>query len=263
MLIKVDLPINKTVAELILHPSLYIFLNKLNTWHILGKAWMCSDSSIIYKNTERCVVFNQYNKRLVSVNQKNIVYVPSDLKGLTIYRRIDTFKQNNFTAYSKIITAVTNIYNIINHTTGDIYGIGGEFYIYFLLFKDRYIKFTGFSNSNDIIAVAEKNLLNYLRTDKVHLKIVDYNDLIFKIDNLVSDLIINLSKIPIKLLQSINNSRFSNIIIITCNQNNFNKRRYIIESNYRLRKFTHISLNTTVVISIFFYIPKNNVFKLN
>lgn len=263
MLVKIDLPISKELAEKLLYPPLYEFICSKLGWDVLGKVWMASDSYIIYITGDIVKVYNCYNKRFFNYNQgiSKPSIIPESInrcsQELQIFRQIDTFQQNDRRSTKEIRSFVNSYLTKMLHKKNNIlYGIGGEFYLYFLLNKKYYKQFYGFSNSQSIINIAERNLSNYLKSQDYSLRQVKYDsmDLSIKMDEGISSIIINLSSVPVNIFRLLTLNSFDKIVIITCNQVVFNKRRKMLDSKYKFVDFRHIKSQTAAtVVSIYVY----------
>ena len=283
-------------VEKLLHPILFQFIQSvLGKWDISCKVWLISDSYIIVKFLsthdkmadcstlgEKCKIqeevklYNLYNKRLFrlcsvscSLKMWETIDVASNSGSrygseLVIYRQIDTFQQND-TGITRQIRNFVNRHlhvevNLRSRATQTLYGLGGEFYLYFLLNKEYYHRFFGVSNSTDILNIARTNLANYLRPENYNLELVRYDTLtpsVFQ-NTSESSLIINLSSIPVNIFELLGSKLgFLKIILITCNQTVFNKRRHLLERTYKLIDFEHVpSKVTSVIVSIYVYLRK-------
>jgi hypothetical protein len=231
MLTKIALPIDDSLTDII-HPCLLPYLNCQDA-HII-KAW--------YMFPHVILVLNRHHKRYIIINIFNNIrhYLTEELlmseeeegagagakegvearegagaiegtgaKEGIIWRSIDTFQQNDCAAAITIHAFVTSKLR----SADAIYGIGGEFYLYFILGMHHYTRFYGYSNHQRIIEVAEMNLSKYL-SKRYRLKY---------------------------------------IIIITCDQDKYNKRRHLIEDQYRLHAFEHIMSAGGIIVSAFCY----------
>jgi hypothetical protein len=270
MLTKIDLPISEKLADILLYPPLYEFISTKLGWNVLAKVWMASDAHILYIIEGRVRVYNCYSKTTIettkSINIPEIISLCSsedqqddkdlETNDLVIYRQIDTFQQNDRTITKGIRCFVNKNLRLpckINANQQHIlYGIGGEFYLYFLLNSGYFNRFHGFSNNSNIIDIAKKNLNNYVKM-KYKLCLVNYDK--FQMQNQgVSSIIINLSSLPINVFKQLVLNTFKSIVIITCNQEVFNKRRNILETKYRLLDFRHIqSKISRTIVSIYVY----------
>ena len=180
------------------------------------KIWNYRDNIVLIERDNNLYYWSRFSNTLNIVKEKYFV-VP--INGYGIYKTINIFSQNNDqTAYSiyNIVLELLNdlitdlcIYNkIIN-----LYGIGGEFYVYFRILKFKYEKnkyhkiiYNGYSNNQDVLDVSKKNnsCSNY--------NLINYNTYNFdmKYNGLT---LINLSKINNNILK---NLKTKYVVSITC-----------------------------------------------
>lgn len=276
MLSKIELPIDKLIAEKLLNPVLSEFIRVyICDWNIPLKVWMVSTSYVVCVDKRGLTsIHNLHNKRTKVVKDLDMMF-SSDIGNLIVYRKIDTFQQNDLRIMSPLYKYVcSRLVPTVNQGASQdsqniLYGIGGEFYLYFLFCKDYYSQFHGISNSVDIISVAQKNLTNYFSlsnginsTDNYTLQHVKYDCM--QLTNLdrskKNSLIINLSTVPLNVLNEVVRLGFDRVIIITCNQQVFNKRRSILETKkYKLVGFEHFQnfqSVSLVYVSVYVYLIK-------
>ena len=129
---------------------------------------------IIQDNLEGFLLIS-YNKKVYLYNyltNKFINYnrIPLIINGLTIWKQIDSFDQNN----PKISNKIRNqaIEYLKTNKSNNILGIGGEFYVYFKLLD--YSKYIGISNHESIISDSKYNF-SLDRYKKVSNYLVDYD----------------------------------------------------------------------------------------
>lgn len=271
MLSKIELPIDKLIAEKLLNPVLSEFIRVyICDWNIPLKVWMVSTSYVVcVDKTGLTSIHNLHNKRSKVVKDLDMMF-SSDVGNLVVYRKIDTFQQNDLRIISPLYKyvcsrLVTTVNQGANQGSQNIlYGIGGEFYLYFLFCKDYYSQFHGISNSVDIIGVAQKNLTNYFSLcnginpiDNYTLQHVKYDRMqLINLDrSKKNSLIINLSTVPLNVLNEVVRLGFDRVVIVTCNQQVFNRRRSILETEkYKLIGFEHFQSVSLVYVSVYVYL---------
>jgi hypothetical protein len=305
MLIKVDLPISIVSANNQLHPVLHFYLIKYfpDFWDVKHTGTRVSyfpESYIVVKKAclSKLQIYNLYNGRLVYVPESFLIRselnIPMSTQiswGNTVWRRLDTFQQNDLSLQPRVIEFVNQhlrsltSLGISKDTT--LLGLGGEFYVYFIQNKGYYSNFQGFSNNQHIVEIANANCAVHLPTLSYRNRLVNYEHInkVTGDTNHNSVLLINLAHVPFSVFEMLTKKQFEKVIIITCHLSSFNKRRHIIEqsndynfdfefsksrtsnkfsdfsksrtsnkfSNYKLVSFTHLTGNTAATVSIFVY----------
>ncbi|MEX0595231.1 MAG: hypothetical protein WD512_01945 [Candidatus Paceibacterota bacterium] len=249
----------------------------------ITKVWMPSDSWVIIqvKSTHpesthldnQLYVINYYHRKYhpEALNRRikrcNLRYIPDYTKlseNQPIFRQMDTFQQNDIILgkqvrqtikeimYKMMINPLLSSYNFI--------GIGGEFYLYFILYKHLFRSYHGYSNNHDIIQVAEHNLKYHLNFTQYSLTEMDYNSksrpgFLEKLMDKYNFVLVNLSTVPINLLKNLLQLKPQELLIITCNQKQFTNRRVCLEQVYKLQSFSHHNSDKyhTAIISIYHY----------
>lgn len=270
MLIKVTLPLNEKEQDLI-HPLLVMNLPKKK---IAGKAWLVTETMIIYTNRNNIfrVGVGSANEIPLSKNMPIATYWDSSSSKtnssvMPIWRYLDNFQQNNLRIHRVVTKFVKQHFlHNIDFSNYTICGIGGEFYRYFVLHhlnltkeQSDYIKYIGISNNRDILDIARFNLdLYHIPTD---LFFVNYNTFTNDLIHNTFICIVNLSVLPLHLFNQLAESQIRFIIIITCNQSIFNRRRHILEGRYKLIDFIHVPqseiINTGSFVSVYIYQSNN------
>lgn len=194
------------------------------------------------------IIVDKFNK----VHTKDTLYIPQLFNNNTVYISYKSFQQNH-SVLAKMIRKYT--YSIIKNFN-NIICIGGESYIYALTSKINNI----YHYTNNIHIYNDVNYnLKYYHKNLVNI-IVNYNN---NIDfPSYSNCLINLSKLNIKLIQTINNNNFNNIIIISCHHNDFWKKIKLL-SNYKLqsrKKFICYKMKYFITVNIL--IKKNTYISL-
>lgn len=175
--------------------------------------------------------------------------IPIDFIGINIWKKIESFDQNN-TKYAKIIRGILAS-SMINNKTRNLYGIGGEYYGYFCILEKYYDNFYGLTNNKSIFEDAEFNMNMYLYNKNYKNKLVDYNKPInIRMDG---NLIINLSIIHHNIINFIIANDFERIVIVSCKKKNTKKIK-LLETKYKLYK--KYILNDSILLTryeIFIY----------
>lgn len=288
MLIKIDLPISQELAEELLYPPVYTFIQS-NVLRLdkPGKIWMASDSYIVYVADGVIKVYNLYNKRFFRVRTSECLIVPENIYAcsrelgwryspakerlstwsrLVVFRQIDTFQQNDLGIIKEIRGFVNEnlqyakTFKKDNHNGSVLYGIGGEFYLYFIFNRNYYQKFYGFSNSNAILGIAHKNLNNYLTCKDYALRLVKYDYMTIpakEFQDTRFSLIVNLSTVPLNIFRLMVLHPFHKLVIITCSQKIFNKRKSMLDRTYKLIDFKHVpSKISSTIVSVYVYLRR-------
>lgn len=245
-------------SDNLLHPILQWFIR--DNKEPPNKMWLLSHNQILYGVDGGCIdnssdnsnvyLKNLFNNRVTDISHlfregKQVSATAVYWDDVPIWRYIDTFGQNNLHIHREvtkfILSKLTNVDTMC--------GIGGEFYRYFIL---SHIKsnirvtskvdtnYIGISNSNSILDLAKVNMELYHLPITLHH--VDYNK-----SSLISDLtaqdvkisqcLVNLSTIPVNLINQLKDSKIPTLILVVCNQIMFNKRRVTLEENYRLSDY--------------------------
>ena len=180
------------------------------------KIWNYRDNIVLVERDNKLYYWSQNNNTLNIITEQ---YFLTEILGYGIYKDINIFSQNNDEVasiiYNLVISLLDNLVTelLIDNKEINLYGIGGEFYVYFKILKYKYSKlsenkliYNGFSNNEEILKAAQKN--NSCTT----YNLINYNTYDF---NMVYNgiTIINLSKINKNI---INNLKTKYVIAITC-----------------------------------------------
>jgi hypothetical protein len=180
------------------------------------KIWNYRDNIVLIERDNKLYYWSQNNNNLNIITEQ---YFLTEILGYGIYKDINIFSQNNDEVasiiYNLVISLLDNLVTelLIDNKEINLYGIGGEFYVYFKILKYKYSKlsenkliYNGFSNNEEILKAAQKN--NSCTT----YNLINYNTYDF---NMVYNgiTIINLSKINKNI---INNLKTKYVIAITC-----------------------------------------------
>jgi len=255
MLTKITLPINE---HNIIHPLIDVN-NHLNS----DKIWLATDSLLVFTQGQNYFCRNLFNNRISKISQSTAIATYWDnFSILPIWRFMDVFQQNSLIVHLHITKFIirhmsTILLNISIPVT--ICGIGGEFYRYFILTHSLLLKglfnYIGISNSQSILDIAKLNLDLYRIPSDLYY--VNYNNISLSFVNPYL-CIINLSSIPLNLYNELILLKCKFIILIICNHKAFNNKRHLLESKYKLRDFTHVYINQSIV-STYIYIRSSNV----
>lgn len=192
---------------------------------------ICSKSKIYLWN---CKLNKKYNCNIIKLYYKNIFY----------FKQIYSFDQNNIKHKKEIRDKVIEFYNDNNKKSDNIIGIGGEYYVYFLLFN--YKKYIGISNHKTIIEDAQYNM-NY-HHKLCHNKYVDYNNLkMYPSINNTYDVILNVITITNNIIEYLKNA--NTIIIITCKPIHDKISKF---TNHVIKKLYHVVYDKSVITICYF-----------
>jgi hypothetical protein len=177
-------------------------------------------NSIYYTNGD--IVINNKSKysyrflgnKILKLNKIN--RINTDFIGIYIWKHINSFDQNSLMSKNKIRNFVT--LSLIKSNSKSICGIGGEYYGYFCLLREKYNNFYGITNNKYIYNDAEFNMKIYLHNKNYLNCLIDYNDNINTF--LKGDVIVNLSTITFTIIDFLLSNNFNRIIIISCKEKN-------------------------------------------
>jgi len=181
------------------------------------KIWNYRDNIVLVERDNQLHYWSQNNNSLNIITEQ---YFLTEILGYGIYKDINIFSQNNDEVANIIYNLVINLLDdlitelLLDNININLYGIGGEFYVYFRILKYKYNNksninrfiYNGFSNNEGILKAAQKN--NSCTT----YNLINYNtyDFNMKYNGIT---IINLSKINKNI---INNLKTKYVIAITC-----------------------------------------------
>ena len=193
---------------------------------INDKIWNYRDNIVLVERDNKLYYWARNKNRLCKINEKFFV-VPID--GYVIYKSINIFSQNNCDIanciYSVVLDLLDNLMlDLINeNNTINLYGIGGEFYVYFKILKYKYkiskinkiynfnnckFIYNGYSNNKEILEAAQKNY----SCSKNCYNLINYNNYDFNMEyNGIT--LINLSKINKNIIE---NLKTKYVVSITC-----------------------------------------------
>jgi hypothetical protein len=191
--------------------------------------------SLIIKNNDNIIIFNYVNKKKYNYNRIQIFF-----NDYVFYKQIDSFNQNNILNANKIRKYV--IEKLKKYKSENILGIGGEYYMYFVLIN--YKKYIGISNHISIIEDAKYNASfsdNYL---------VNYNNI--NTYPLLQDnytILLNVFNITEKIIEYISKLNFNRLIIIACNLPD--KKLKLLTNNFTICRFKHfLNIKSWITILI-------------
>jgi hypothetical protein len=197
-------------------------------------------------STDNGFVIYDYKNRLYNDNKKK--YIPQLFNNNIIFISAQSFQQTHKILSKNIRKFVLSEINKSN--TNNITCIGGESYIYGIL--SNYENIFHYTNCLYIYNDLEYN--NTIYRKNIENNVINYNSFnnYFSNNNIC---VINLSKLYLRLLENINNKRFTKIIIINCNHNDFWNKIKILK-NYKLVKreqFICEKLKYFITVNIFIY----------
>jgi len=248
--------------------------------------------TIIYTNIYE--IIDNINNPLTRIP----IYLNSDLlilPNICIYKGINSFEQNNINLSSKIrnnviINLINNISLLKKHTHNKriLLGIGGEYYVYQCLLYNLniYDKYIGITNNIDIYNDCNFNFQRIIKNKHNYTSyyIKSYNDLSFvnsdtlnqtdnfdtqiedmktqlNDENIIIDIIINLAKLNINVINFINSNitKINTLIIISCKQKDFNNKikkfNTYIQNNIKYSSF--IDESSKQIVSVHSIILNN------
>ena len=260
---------------LVLHPVLEKY--------ILDNISKLQEGTIIFTNTFDIITSNNdSNKRIpIYYNSKRTKYQH------TIFKSPYSFEQNNINLSSKIRDCVINQIVLSNTCCMNnkslkriLLGIGGEYYVYHVIFKKfGYSRMLGFTNNDYIHKDAEYNYsyhkmsdyatsyylesyLNFIMesdNDKHNLdKIID--ELTQK--NICIDIIINLSKLNVNVLQFIVRLKknINSVTIISCHEKDFNTKSQLLPLKFTTNMKSYAFVDETMNQKVSVYHTKFSYF---
>lgn len=176
-----------------------------------------------------------YNKKRVNIIKR----VPLKILDNNIWKPVDVFTQNN-----SILSKRLREY-VFDNIEDNLYGIGGEFYVYGIKYNKYY---KGISNNKEIIETAKFNNNLYLLNSE--LKEVDYNKGDFLEIEDKSTILINLSKININIINFCNKNKklITKIILISCNEKDYYKK--INKFNFNIKAITNFYDKKVIKVTI-------------
>jgi len=196
-----------------------------NNVKVNDKIWNYRDNIVLIERENQLYYWTRNKNKLCKINERFFV-VP--INGYVIYKTINIFSQNNCEIanciYSIVLDLLDNLMlDLINeHKIINLYGIGGEFYVYFKILRCKYrtnklnkynpnnykFIYNGYSNNKEILEAAQKN---YSCSEKCY-NLINYNTYNF---NMVHNgiTLINLSKINKNILK---NLKTKYVVCITC-----------------------------------------------
>lgn len=196
------------------------FINNSGLVKYNDKLWNYRDNIILLERDNKLYYWSKLNNRL---NELKTEYFVVQIEGYAIYKTINIFSQNNGEIANSIYNIVISLMDDIisdllnSNMMVNLYGIGGEFYVYFRLLRFKYMSFVnnnnlfvynGYTNNEKILDAAKKN--GSCSTNCYNL--IDYNTYKFNMTHNGVTLI-NLSKINKNI---INNLKTKYVVAITC-----------------------------------------------
>lgn len=213
------------------------------------------ENSIYYSNNDGLIINNKSKHSYKIIDNKVITFnkilrIPIQINNIFIWKSIDVFDQNNILIANKIRKYVCNQLNL--STSKYLLGIGGEFVTYFVLLQYQYNFFYGLSNNKHIV---DNSIFNSkLYHLKYNIKQINYNNMISKLEE-YCDVIINLSKINLSIINYLNNeSNIQKLIIIGCNNKDLAKKLNLLKK-YKIKDFKYFK-NFNNCVKVYYLIPK-------
>ena len=258
--------------NLILHPILEKF--------ILDNIYKLKKDTIIFTNTYNIITSNDDIHSRIPIYYNNI-----DKENiLNVYKSALSFEQNNMNLSSQIRNKVISLITEANTTLMSnntfkriLLGIGGEYYVYQVLFKNfNYSHMLGFTNNQYIQQDAEYNYnlhnmteysKSYFLSSYLNFLIEYHSELDFDLEEIITqltkkqntnDIIINLSKLNVNVLQFIIRLKknINSITIISCNEKDFNTKIQLLPSEFTKNMKTFNFEDTTLNQKISVYHTK-------
>lgn len=167
-------------------------------------------------------------------------YIPQLFCGKQVFISSQSFQQNHVRLRHEIRSYISRL------LPRNIIAIGGESYLYGMLNCENIVHYT---NSKYIYDDCDFN--NKFYRKKIDNNLIDYN--FDKITQKYNFCLVNLSKLPIKLLKQLNDNLYFRLVVISCDQDDFwRKREYL--GNYRLKerkKFVCWKIGYFITVNIF------------
>ena len=175
-----------------------------------------------------------------NIYKKHINYLPQLFLKNYVFISSNSFQQNHYILSNQIRKYISQL------LSPNIIAIGGESYLYGILFCNNIIHYT-----NSKFIYNDCNYNNKFYRKNIENNLIDYNK------DIISDkynfCLINLSSLPINLCKNINKNLYTKLVIISCNHEDFWKKRKLL-SNYRLikrQKFICWKIGYFITINIF------------
>lgn len=167
--------------------------------------------------------------------------IPQSFNNQQVFISSQSFSQNHIHLGYRIRKFVSTILG-----TQNIIAIGGESYLYGLTQCENIIHYT---NSKFIYFDCHFN--NKFYRKNIENNLINYNK--DSISNKNQCCLINLSSLPINLMNQVNSNQYFKLVIISCNHDDFWKKRKILK-NYRLlkrEKFICEKIGYFITVNIF------------
>lgn len=197
---------------------------------------------LLVKKNKEVYIWNYKNNKKYNYNK-----IKLEFNNEIFIKQIDSFDQNNIKESKNIRKSVLEYFKFFEKS-GNLLGIGGEYYLYFRFLK--YKSYFGLSNHKSIVEDAN---INFPKSDNV---LVNYDDgkSLPKLDTDTYDVIINVVNIHENIIKYISKYNCKNIIIITCKP--LQTKIKMLQKYLTLIKISHVkNINSLITICLF---RKNN-----
>lgn len=225
-----------TVGDNIPNVQLNTLLSIVMNYEFIPNSIYFTNGDIVINNKSK-YSYKLVGNKIIKLNKIN--RIPINFNNTLIWKQIESFDQNNTIMANKIRNKVISL--LEKSLSRFLFGIGGEYYGYFCSLP-QYEKYIGYTNNKYIHQDAIFNMnLHYYYKQKDN-QIISYNDM-EQISNIYdSDCIVNLSKIPLKVIEFLNNNNFKKIIIISCNNKNDKRIKMLNYKIINVFQFTNVEL---------------------
>lgn len=218
--------------------------------------------------TENNYVINIDYKNRIRINT---LYIPQYFNADIIFQSYTSFQQTNYILKSSIYKYICSFIN--NNRYKNILCIGGESFYY--IPKNNYVVLHSFTNSQSIYNDYIFNCQFIYNTKNIFINLIDYNKYKFSNNITYSLCVLNLSTLPVNIIEQID---LGTIIIISCNHKDFwnkikyfkfykiisrkqficNKTNMFITVNILVKKYVPLGYNCSLA-----YFLKNNNLRFN
>ena len=224
----------------------YKYYNKLLTYYKIN------DFIKINNLSGENIILNLDYQNNVRINN---MYIPQYFKNNIIFQSYNSFQQTNKNLSKYIYSYILNYIETNNYK--NIIGIGGESFYYLITSKligNANLNF--FTNSINIYKDSIFNMQFIFNIKNINVNLINYDKYVFDYDK-YSFCILNLSKIPLNIIQQLNN--ISTILIISCDHKDFwNKIKSLkFHKIISRKKFVCYKTNMFITVNILIknYIP--------
>lgn len=189
----------------------------------------------IRKLDEKNITYLEYNNKIL-INKKFFEVI----NGFIIFRNNKSFHQNDDSIRNILYKKLNEYFK--SKVIDTITFVGGEMYIFGIIFRRYFKEMYCFSDYSSIIDDCE--------TNNITAELVDYTKVVLPNTNTV---LFNVGKTGLNenLINNCIENNYKNIIIVSCNDNYFFKNNIQLESKYILIKTIIIETNYLVRLSFF------------